>query len=222
MMLADSSIKTYKLSKEGLTILLSGLAGLIYNSWPLGFILDPVVARYNQASQLETIGHPYYQFFIACDVISSLLVILSAILILLRFTKKIELKLIAIGLIAFGIFTITTSLLPAKCTITSYFRCGVGYAHGVGLDLIFSSLAILGLMLSLSALLRLLINAHLIKAAFGYLFVAITALWILALFFFSLLAIKQVPAANIVQYVELTLAGLELVILAIGIRATAV
>jgi hypothetical protein len=209
----------FKLTKENLIILLCGAAGVIYNSWPLGFILDPLVAKNNQASQLETTGHPYYQLFIACDVISSLLLITCAVLIWLYFTKKLEFRLIAIGLVAFGVFTSIASLLPAKCSISSYLRCGAGYNYGIGLDLVFSSLAILGLLLALSGMLQSLNRAELLKARVGIIITVTTVFWIISLLAFSVLAIEQVHAAIIVQYIELTLAGIAMVMLAIGVRA---
>jgi hypothetical protein len=212
-MALTSSLKEYSFKRKTLVIILAAAAGLIYNSWPLGFILDPKTAQVSQASDLETIGHPYYKLFIGGDVVSSLLLIAAAILIWYYSTNKLRASLISFGLITFGLFTGIAALLPASCTVDAYFRCGAGYNHGLGLDLVFSSLAILGLLLAMIVRVIGFKRAKQLKTELGITTLALTLIWVLSLIIFSVLAVRQLRAANIAQYVELSLAGLAMIIL---------
>jgi hypothetical protein len=128
-------------------------AGILYNSWPLGYILDNATAHAGLASDLELVGHPYYWLFVGGDVLAAILTITAAVL-LLRYSKmpsrfKI---LIASGLLAFGLFTAVSSLLPSQCTVTPLLRCGAGHGQGLGLDAATSTIAALGIFASLSGL----------------------------------------------------------------------
>jgi hypothetical protein len=93
-------------------------AGIIYNSWPLGYWLNPTVARHSLASGLEANGQPYNWLFVGGDIVSSVLVIVCCWLLWRRFGRGRSAALVgvAVGCIAlFGISTIVDALLPEYC-----------------------------------------------------------------------------------------------------------
>jgi hypothetical protein len=108
---------TTKHSWQKLTVL-SGLAGLIYNSWPLGYWLNPIVARRGLASELEGLHQPYNWLFIGGDVVSSLLIGLAAIAIWPKVRHSAHhtlLKWTLWNIGGFGLFTTVDALLPLHC-----------------------------------------------------------------------------------------------------------
>lgn len=128
------------------------LSGLIYNSWPLGYWLNPPVAKAGLASALEALHQPYSWLFIGGDVLSSLLIIVVCWLAWRRLSVKRPNKLLAavlINIVIFGIGTIVDTLLPEHClpetsTCPSWRHDHLLLAHGV-----FSILASFCLFLSL-------------------------------------------------------------------------
>lgn len=130
-------------------------AGILYNSWLLGYWLNPAVARSGLASELEGLHQPYNWLFIACDVATGLLVTLVCWLLWTDIgdsKRKDYSGTVLAGLLAFGIGTIVDTLLPMSCE-PSLQRCPsfthdyVLLAHGI-----FSILAAVGLFASLALL----------------------------------------------------------------------
>jgi hypothetical protein len=91
------------------------LAGIIYDSWPLGYVLNPAVAR-GLASDLEGLHQPYNWVFIGGDITSSLMMVAICVYLCFRL-RKIErwlgLIFINMGVFAFG--TILDAGLPLRC-----------------------------------------------------------------------------------------------------------
>ncbi|HSX07143.1 MAG TPA: DUF998 domain-containing protein [Candidatus Saccharimonadia bacterium] len=105
-------------AKEKLTTILSLFAGITYSSWPLGYVLNPKVARSSLASGLEAPGQPYNWVFIGADVVSSVLVIAACVLLWQSYRKVRMRKPILVGLFCttlFGIGTILAAVLPEHC-----------------------------------------------------------------------------------------------------------
>jgi hypothetical membrane protein len=117
---------------------LGALAGIIYNSWPLGYWLNPYVARHDLASELEALHQPYNWLFISGDVLSSVLIMYLVILLWKKHqpTKSKRLTTLAlVNLLLFAVGTIADTLVPLHCD-PSVQHCAAGLhnplliAHG--------------------------------------------------------------------------------------------
>jgi hypothetical protein len=97
-----------------LTALIAAMAAFVYNSWPLGYWLNPAVSRRGLASELEALHQPYNWVFILLDVLSGLLVAAVSILMWQRGRSATQ-KLLIINFALFGIFTLVDALLPLSC-----------------------------------------------------------------------------------------------------------
>jgi len=94
------------------------LAGVTYSSWPLGYLLNPKVARTSLASGLEAPHQPYNWVFVGADVVSGLLAIGACILLWRTYHNTQTRRPIIIGLVCtilFGIGTALAALLPEHC-----------------------------------------------------------------------------------------------------------
>ncbi|HUY85345.1 MAG TPA: DUF998 domain-containing protein [Candidatus Dormibacteraeota bacterium] len=97
---------------------LAVLAGLLYASWPLGYWLNPAVAKNGLASGLEALHQPYNWVFITTDIISSLLILLACWLLRRRLgatSQKRLLDLVLLNVVIFAVGTIADTLLPMHC-----------------------------------------------------------------------------------------------------------
>jgi hypothetical protein len=97
---------------------LACVAGLLYSSWPLGYILNPAVSRKGLASALEALHQPYNWVFIAGDVTGSLLIILICWLLWRHYQagrQQFFLGFVLINVIIFALGTIAGTLLPERC-----------------------------------------------------------------------------------------------------------
>jgi len=114
---------------------LAVLAGIIYNSWLLGYWLNPVVARHGLASELEGLHQPYNWLFIAGDVVCSLLIGLAAGLLWSHVKDRLlRIALLSVG--GFSLFTIADALMPIRCDPTvqicpSFRHDRLLFIHGV-------------------------------------------------------------------------------------------
>lgn len=97
------------------------LSGLLYASWPLGYWLNPVVAKNGLASGLEALHQPYNWLFMTTDIIASLLIILVCWLLrrqLGTIRQKHLLDLVLLNVVIFAVGTIADTLLPLHCEPT--------------------------------------------------------------------------------------------------------
>lgn len=92
----------------------SCVAGIIYNSWPLGYLLNPLVSRSGLASELGAIGQPYNWVFIVLDIISGALIVLVAVL-LRNISTKILQKVVLANFALFGVMTALSAAIPMTC-----------------------------------------------------------------------------------------------------------
>jgi hypothetical protein len=96
-------------------IWLGGLAALFYNSWPLAFVLNPVVGHHALASELEAPHQPYDWLFILMDVLTGLLIAVVGLL-QLRSRKHSPTLFAAVGCyVVFGVFVAGAALIPLNC-----------------------------------------------------------------------------------------------------------
>ena len=112
------------------------MAGVVYNSWPLGFWLNPKVSfGGGLASELEGLHQPYNWLFVLLDIVAGVLVVL-AVVILWRRRMRMLAKAALVNFGLFGLFTIVDALLPMPCE-PSVAVCPVWYdqpmliLHGV-------------------------------------------------------------------------------------------
>src|ERR1039458_5373372 len=99
--------------------LLCTLAGVIYNSWPLGYVLNNQALRSGLASDLERAGQPYYWLFILGDILTGVCTIAVCAIVWFKLRSEFHSKtwvLAYIGLFLFGLFTAFASLVPSHCT----------------------------------------------------------------------------------------------------------
>lgn len=90
-------------------------AGILYNSWPLGFWLNPKVSLAGGfASELEALHQPYNWLFIGLDVATGVLVMVVAGLLWQSRMRRLG-KLALLSFALFGVFTIVDALLPMQC-----------------------------------------------------------------------------------------------------------
>lgn len=110
-------IQRFTIDRPWLNIMpLTVLAGLLYNSWPLGYWLNPIANR-GLASNLEAAHQPYNWVFMTLDIISGLLICIASWLLLriLRKAQSVLLITAAAGFGLFGLLTAIDALLPIDC-----------------------------------------------------------------------------------------------------------
>ncbi len=91
------------------------LAGLVYSSWPLGFVLNPLVARHDFASALEATHQPYNWVFITMDVLSGVLLCGLGVLQWRKSANHMLLRLSVLAYVLFGLFVILAAVAPDGC-----------------------------------------------------------------------------------------------------------
>jgi hypothetical protein len=195
---------------------LSLAAGLLYNSWPLGYLLDSQTAHSGLASDLELVGHPYYWLFILGDVLTA--VCLVAMILVLRFRVWKVLPpdtrtWLAAGLVVFGLFTAISALLPYNCTVTPLLRCGAGHGTGLGLDAVVSSIAALGLFVSLLSL----AFSRKLNSSLQRLNLAILGAWLASALVFVGFALRRANQAHFPQDVLMILSGAAIFVIGLNI-----
>lgn len=95
--------------------IVAAVAGLLYCSWPLGYILNPVANR-GLASNLEAVGQPYNWLFTALDIISGVLICWVAFRLYMNIRRRSWLILLALfGFGLFGLLTAVDAVLPINC-----------------------------------------------------------------------------------------------------------
>lgn len=129
---------------------LSILAAVLYNSWPLGYILNPAVGRHDLASNLSAPGQPYNWLFTGGDILTGVIMLVLAIDLWRKFGRTFAGRAAALGYILFGVFTAASTLLPLGCSATDP-RCGVYASQIFGPHVIAGGLASIGLFVSLIA-----------------------------------------------------------------------
>ncbi len=110
-------------------IVLASLSGLLYSSWPLGYILNPAANR-GLASNLGGIHQPYNWLFSLLDIVSGLLVVGVAWLLLVGKQKALS-TLASFAIYSyggFGLLTAIDALIPEDCLADQH-QCGLILQH---------------------------------------------------------------------------------------------
>lgn len=111
------------------SIICSVLAATFYNSWILGFWINPKIVGGTVLSELSNSDQPFFQIFILADIISGMFCILLFYnLFHLHNNKKKSYRYILFGIFLFGFTTALAPLFPYEDNIeistkgiTSYF-----------------------------------------------------------------------------------------------------
>lgn len=111
-MTKESSIRVKGFAAE---CILTAVAGLAYNSWPLGYVLNPAVTRTKGlASELEGLHQPFNWVFIALDIFCGVCVAAAcAIMISQRMPRASKMTVASFAL--FGLLTMADAVLPMSC-----------------------------------------------------------------------------------------------------------
>jgi hypothetical protein len=140
-----------------LLVAVFALIGILYNSWPLGYIVDKSTARYGLASDLELPGHPYAWIFVACDVICGIMLVLVAGY-LFAHKKFLRAKInpvywstLATGLVLFGFFTGFGASAPDNCPHLGVSVCVNVNGRLLSVDVLETTIAALGLLIAMFA-----------------------------------------------------------------------
>jgi len=96
-------------------------AALLYNSWPLGYWLNPASAD-KSASQLEGLHQPYNWLFVGLDIASGVLALALSIWLWRTNRRSRWLAAVLICVAAFGMGTIVAALVPVHCA-TAHHVC---------------------------------------------------------------------------------------------------
>src|ERR1700733_9742605 len=83
-------------------IWLGVIAAVAYSSWPLGYLLNPGVARHAFASQLEAYNQPYSWIFIGLDVLCGATLLVGGVWQLVRARSP----LIRVSIVAYMLFAL--------------------------------------------------------------------------------------------------------------------
>lgn len=132
--------------------LLACLAGILYSSWPLGYILNPTISGNQLASALEALHQPYNWVFIGGDVSSSLLMIVMCWWLWRYYRARkhqVFLGFVVVNVIIFALGTILDTLLPEHCLPTAAICPSWQHDHLLLAHGIFSILASVCLFLAL-------------------------------------------------------------------------
>jgi hypothetical protein len=158
--------------REGIACALGALAGLLFNSWPLGFVLDRSALHGTYLSVLEMPGRPYADLFVACDLAAGALAVVAALLLLHR-------PRVAAGLGMFGVGNMWGASIPlnASCAV-SVASCGAAPGQLLEPHTLASILSAAGLALALWSLWRHSgwMRAVTVSAAFAALFLLVSVL----------------------------------------------
>lgn len=205
----------------GGVLLLAAVAALLYNSWPLGFVLNPTVVRHALASVLEAPHQPYDWVFVSMDVASGVLAIALGYLQLRKHPAGLPAKAAVVSYMLFGALVMCAALIPLRCDPTSQ-QCGPLMhdpqllLHGV--CSIASTFALLvSLLWAVRALAHASVGRRLRKIA-----AAVGGCW-LAFAGASLLEMNGLLhlAGNVTEYFFITVCGMSLVLIALMVEYAA-
>jgi len=197
------------------------IAGFLYNSWPLGYLVNAKTARYGLASDLEANGQPYSWLFILADVLVGLSLLVISVLMRHKLQRTFWSKswlTVFVGLLVFGLFTATSAASSSDCQ-TSHIRiCVSVHKRLLGPDGIESTLAAIGLFVSLLGVN--LVNARsmassVLKQAAQVMLVA----WPLSALAFVTAADAN-DGAHLTQQILLITSGLALLTIGLNLNAT--
>lgn len=135
--------------KGKIFILLSFLAAIAYNSWILGFWLNPKIVQTTLLSALGALDQPYHQIFIISDIISGLLCIILASGIYRKEEKRFKKRLL-FSWLCFGGATALAAIFAPQ---SGNFDTGVSELFTNPIELLHDGMSVLALLFLLVAVL---------------------------------------------------------------------
>ena len=142
-----SAYGTYKF-RSRFSLWLGVIAGLLYSSWPLGYILNPSVGRHDLASELEAANQPHHLVFVVMDVLSGLVITLACLLQLKISKMSKEVRGVVLGYTLFGLLVILAALTPPNCESLSL-SCTLTTDPGAVIHGLCSTVSVILLLVSL-------------------------------------------------------------------------
>jgi hypothetical protein len=193
---------------KNVAIIAACLAAILYSSWPLGFIVNPAVSKYDYASELESAHQPYNWLFITLDVATGIVLIISGYM-QWRKAKKLTVRLSILGYVLFGVLVIAAAIAPYNCnSITQNCIADATQPAFIvhGLSSIFS---VVFLFVSMALLSKILYDRHLYRWL-GLLSGMLLAWGFIGLY--ALIQLEQGVKSNWVQYLFITVCSLSIVV----------
>jgi hypothetical protein len=190
------------------------IAAILYSSWPLGYLLNPVAAHTAFASQLEEPGQPYSWLFVALDLISAAGLITVGVVQLARI-KGTAIRLSIISYIIFAALVIVAAVVPSTCdSATDSCQSALGSPLYIihGLASIASPIA---LLVSLFLIVRPLLSSRKLRLASLAVMLTI-AIW--GLNGVAALGNYHKTAENLVQYAFITTCSLSMILAVVFIE----
>lgn len=195
-------------------VVISIVAAIMYNDWPLGYVFNPIAARLGLSSDLEAYGQPYNWLFICGDILCSLLLLVALWQLALRIKTKDRLVAVAfVGLGLFSMMTIASAILPLRCSANIQ-SCGFKLEQVHGPHDLTAAFALVGLCIAMFATWALTIGTHPFHRWNELLFV-LWACWGLFFALSPLPLIRQLPHIQLIgliwEQIYLVLSGLGIV-----------
>jgi len=100
--------------RRRIAIALAVVAGVAYCSWPLGYVLNPLVSRRGLASELAALHQPYNWLFILLDVLAGTLIVAVARLLRGHAHRRMD-AFALVNYALFGLLTAIDAALPMTC-----------------------------------------------------------------------------------------------------------
>lgn len=192
---------------------LSISAAFLYCLWFLGYILNSKAMANLDVSALQSVGQPYYGFFVIGDIATGVLVILLAACLIKIFhrtqiNKRISFWLCILGLLAFGIMTATASIFPSCDSDSSY--CVLNLSEVFNVHNITGTIASFGQFISVITALKL-VYKNITKSVF-WATLGLLILWAISGLVFITLSTNSFHSSLLMQHLFLVLSSVLLVI----------
>jgi hypothetical protein len=149
----STSMAQLKPLRKNPIIWLGVIAAVAYSSWPLGYILNPVVAHHAFASQLEDYGQPYSWIFIALDVLCGTTLLLGGAWQLVRARSHL-IRVSVLAYMVFALLVIVAALVPFNCGDPSGICTNPGNAPFYVIHGLASIVSVVALLLSVVLMVR--------------------------------------------------------------------
>ncbi len=208
----------FKLKQTKWLLLLVAIAGLLYNSWPLGYILNNHTATNFLASNLEATGQPYSWLFILGDIITGLLIMAVGVYYW-RHQKTCRswlFKVTIFGFVSFGLITIVSAMLPFNCQ-QSVYQCSVQLTTSFGIHDIVGAIGSIGQCFSLYGALRISLINYRSHHLHELTFLAGFALWCASGLYFLIASLTNATLAIFIQHFFIILSGVGLVLIPLAL-----
>lgn len=209
---------TLRRNRYPLLVISAALAGLLYNSWPLGYILNHHVATVFLASNLEATGQPYNWLFILGDILTGL-IIMAVGCFYLRKKNLISLRWVKLSIgcyVIFGLLTIVTALIPFNCQ-ESIAQCSVQLSTSFGLHDIIACIASITQFISMVCPAVVILRAK-VKGWLKSATLAILLAFCVSGIVFLITSLINGSLAVFLQHVFIILSGLGLLLLPIALN----